>query len=55
MKAIVDNKKHIIEFKHIIGQDMIEEIKQLFLFYDIEPSVYNPIEGTRFMELRLKD
>ncbi|WP_243249670.1 hypothetical protein [Clostridium botulinum] len=32
MKAIVDNKKHIIEFKHIIGQDMIEEIKQLFYF-----------------------
>lgn len=24
-------------------------------FYDIEPYVYNPIEGTRFMELRLKD
>ncbi|APH20555.1 hypothetical protein [Clostridium botulinum] len=49
MKAIADNKKHIIEFKHIAGQDMIEEIKQLFLFYDIEPYVHNPIEGTRFM------
>ncbi|GAA0081534.1 MULTISPECIES: GNAT family N-acetyltransferase [Clostridium] len=33
MKAIVDNKKHIIEFKHITEQDMIEEIKQLFLEY----------------------
>ncbi len=33
MKAIVNNKKHIIEFKHITGQDMIEEIKQLFLEY----------------------
>ena len=24
-------------------------------FYDIEPYVYNPIDGTRFMELKLKD
>ncbi|GAA0063718.1 hypothetical protein UT300001_22280 [Clostridium sp. CTA-1] len=24
-------------------------------FYDIEPYVYNPIEGTKFMKLRLKD
>lgn len=26
-----------------------------FGFYDIEPYVFNPISGTRFMELRLKD
>lgn len=24
-------------------------------FYDIEPYVYNPIDGARFMELRIKD
>lgn len=24
-------------------------------FYDIEPYVYNPIKGTRFMELKIKD
>ena len=24
-------------------------------FYDIEPYVYNPIKGTRFMELKLRD
>lgn len=29
----VDNKEHIIEFKHIIGQDMIEEVKELCLEY----------------------
>lgn len=24
-------------------------------FYDIAPYVYNPIEGTRYMELKLRD
>ena len=33
MKTIVNNKKCIIEFKQITGQDMIEEVKQLFLEY----------------------
>lgn len=33
MKSIVDNKEYIIEFKYIIGQDMIEDVKQLFLEY----------------------
>lgn len=30
-------------------------IYSLIGFYDIEPYVYNPILGTRFMELNLKD
>jgi ribosomal protein S18 acetylase RimI-like enzyme len=33
MKRIVDSKEYIIEFKYITGQDMIEEVKQLFLEY----------------------
>lgn len=33
MKSIADNKEHSIEFKQIIGQEMIEEVKQLFLEY----------------------
>lgn len=33
MKLIIDNKEHSIEFKYIIGQDMIKEVKQLFLEY----------------------
>lgn len=33
MKIMFDNKEHSIEFKHITGQDMIEEVKQLFLEY----------------------
>jgi ribosomal protein S18 acetylase RimI-like enzyme len=33
LKTIVDSKEHIVEFKHIIGQDMIEEVKQIFLEY----------------------
>lgn len=33
MKPIVGNIEHNIQFKHIIGQDMIEEVKQLFLEY----------------------
>lgn len=30
-----------------------QEMYRLFGFYDIEPYVYNPIEGTRYMELKL--
>lgn len=33
MKAIINDKEHTIEFKRIIGQDMIEEVKQLCLEY----------------------
>ncbi|MGB6129811.1 MAG: hypothetical protein WBG30_13785, partial [Psychrilyobacter sp.] len=33
MKPITENKKQIIEFKLITGQDMIEDIKKLFLEY----------------------
>ena len=41
--------------------DTLETMKKaqsLYLslgFYDIEPYVYNPIKGTRFMELKLRD
>jgi len=33
MRPIAYNKEHVIEFRYITGQDMIEEIKQLFLEY----------------------
>jgi len=33
MKPMVDKKDHNIEFKRITGQDMIEEVKKLFLEY----------------------
>lgn len=33
MKPIMYNKDYIIEFKYITGQDMIEEVKQIFLEY----------------------
>ena len=33
MKPVFDEEEHGIEFSHIIGQDMIEEIKELFLEY----------------------
>lgn len=33
MESIINIKDHNIEFKHIIGQDMIEEVKQVFLEY----------------------
>ncbi|MGY0374599.1 GNAT family N-acetyltransferase [Clostridium sp. JNZ J1-5] len=33
MKVIVNNKEHIVEFRYVTGQDMIEKIKQLFLEY----------------------
>lgn len=33
MNPVVDNKDYNIEFKHITGQDMLEEVKQLFLEY----------------------
>ena len=33
MKTIVDDKDYIIEFKHVTEQDMIEEVKRLFLEY----------------------
>ena len=33
MKSIVDDKEYTIEFRHITGQDMLEEVKELFLEY----------------------
>ncbi|WP_034870101.1 GNAT family N-acetyltransferase [Clostridium lundense] len=33
MKGMFDNKDHLIEFKHITGQHMLEGVKQLFLEY----------------------
>lgn len=45
---------------HFIMLDTLPTMKKaqdLYIslgFYDIEPYVYNPIEGTRFMELKLK-
>ncbi|NYB74160.1 GNAT family N-acetyltransferase [Sedimentibacter hydroxybenzoicus DSM 7310] len=33
MKSISDNNEQVIEFKYIGSQDMIEEIRQLFLEY----------------------
>lgn len=33
MKPYTDEVEHTIEFKHITGQDMIEQVKELFLEY----------------------
>jgi ribosomal protein S18 acetylase RimI-like enzyme len=33
MKPVFDAEEHVIEFSHIIGQNIIEEVKQLFLEY----------------------
>ncbi|WP_315118128.1 GNAT family N-acetyltransferase [uncultured Clostridium sp.] len=33
MKTIIDNKEYTIEFKHVIRQDMIKQVRQLFLEY----------------------
>jgi ribosomal protein S18 acetylase RimI-like enzyme len=33
MKPVFNAEEHVIEFSHIIGQYMIEEVKQLFLEY----------------------
>ncbi len=30
MESIINSEKHNIEFRYITGQDMIEEVKQLF-------------------------
>ena len=62
MKTIVNNKKCIIEFKQITGQDMIEQVKQLFLEYAQSLKVNldfqdfeTELKALPFMELRLKD
>lgn len=42
-----------IRLDTLAEMESAQELYQSLGFYDIEPYIYNPIEGTRFMELKL--
>ena len=70
MESIINSEKHNIEFRYITGQDMIEEVKQLFRLCSIIrsrscflkfwrkletlPGKYGPPNGVLILALDLK-
>jgi len=58
-QMIIDKAKSLgyssIRLDTVPSMQAAQHLYSALGFYDIEPYVYNPIDGARFMELRIKD
>jgi len=53
LEVALERNYRLIRLDTLSTMDKAQKLYEEFGFYDIEPYVYNPIPGTRFLERKL--